>query len=132
MELNISPEMQNEMKGFRRNDIRALLMYRARNMDGIWATAPYLHNNSVPNMYQLLLPAAERDKRFYVGSLQYDPKVLGFVITKSADAFELRTNITGNSNAGHEFRDGQRGKGIIGPLLTDEERWAIIEYLKTR
>lgn len=25
-----------------------------------------------------------------------------------------------------------RGNGIIGPLLTDEERWAIIEYLKTR
>ncbi len=131
-ELHISPEMQNEMNGFRANMIRAPLAYRARNMDGIWATAPYLHNNSVPNLYQLLLPAAERDKRFYIGNLQYDPKVLGFDTAKSADAFELRTSITGNSNAGHEFRDGPRGKGIIGPLLTDEERWAIIEYLKTR
>jgi len=131
-ELHISPEMQNEMNGFRANMIRAPLAYRARNMDGIWATAPYFHNNSVPNLYQLLLPAAERDKRFYIGNLQYDPKVLGFDTAKSADAFELRTSITGNSNAGHEFRDGPRGKGIIGPLLTDEERWAIIEYLKTR
>jgi processive rubber oxygenase RoxA-like protein len=131
-ELHISPEMQNEMNGFRANVVRAPLAYRARNMDGIWATSPYLHNNSVPNMYQLLLPAAQRDKRFYVGNLQYDPKVLGFDTARSADAFELRTNITGNSNAGHEFRDGQRGKGIIGPLLTEEERWAIIEYLKTR
>ena len=112
-ELNISPEMQNQMKGFRRNDVRSLLMYRARNMDGIWATAPYLHNNSVPNLYQLLLPASQRAKSFYVGNLQYDPKVLGFVTTKSADAFELRTNIAGNSNAGHEFREGKRGKGII-------------------
>jgi len=78
------------------------------------------------------LPADQRDKRFYVGNLQYDPKVLGFVTAKADDAFELRTEITGNSNAGHEFRDGLRGKGIIGPLLTDDERWAIIEYLKTR
>jgi len=131
-ELHISPEMQNEMNGFRQNIIRAPLAYRARNMDGIWATAPYLHNNSVPSLYQLLLPADQRDKRFYVGNLQYDPKVLGFDTAKSADAFELRTEITGNSNAGHEFRDGLRGKGIIGPLLTDDERWAIIEYLKTR
>ena len=131
-ELNIPPEMQDEMRGFRKNEVHALLQYRARNMDGIWATAPYLHNNSVSNMYQLLLPAAERDQRFWVGNLQYDPKVLGFVSTKSADAFELRTSIKGNSNAGHEFRDGPRGKGIVGPLLTDEERWAIIEYLKTR
>lgn len=131
-EQNISPEMQNEMMGFRQNVVRAPLSYRARNMDGIWATAPYLHNNSVPNMYQLLLPAAERSKVFYVGNLQYDPKVLGFDSAKTADGFELRTNITGNSNAGHEFKDGMRGKGIIGPLLTDDERWAIIEYLKTR
>lgn len=83
-------------------------------------------------MFSASLPAAQRDKRFYVGNLQYDPKVLGFDTARSLDAFELRTNITGNSNAGHEFRDGPRGKGIIGPLLTDEERWAIIEYLKTR
>jgi hypothetical protein len=131
-ELHISPEMQNEMKGFRQNVVRAPLAYRARNMDGIWATAPYLHNNSVPNLYQLLLPAAQRDKTFYVGNLQYDPKVLGFDTARSPEAFHLRTNITGNSNAGHEFRDGQRGKGIIGRLLTDEERWAIVEYLKTR
>ena len=131
-EQNISPEMQNEMKGFRQNVIRAPLAYRARNMDGIWATAPYLHNNSVPNLYQLLLPAAQRAKSFYVGNLQYDPKVLGFDTAKSADGFELLTNITGNSNAGHEFRDAPRGKGVIGPLLTEDERWAIIEYLKTR
>ncbi len=131
-EQNISPEMQNEMMGFRQNVVRAPLSYRARNMDGIWATAPYLHNNSVPNLYQLLLPAAQRSKSFYVGNLQYDPKVLGFVTAQSPDGFELRTNITGNSNAGHEFKDGLRGKGIVGPLLTDDERWAIIEYLKTR
>jgi cytochrome c2 len=131
-ELHIPPEMQDEMNGFRANEMRAPLEYRARNMDGIWATAPYLHNNSVPNLYQLLLPAANRDKRFYVGNLEYDPRTVGFQTGKFPEGFELLTNITGNSNAGHEFRDGPRRKGVIGPLLNDEERWAIIEYLKTR
>lgn len=131
-ELNIPPDKQNEMNGFRANEIRAPLMYRARNMDGIWATAPYLHNNSVPNLYQLLLPAAQRDTIFYVGNLEYDPRTLGFKTNKFTGGFEFRTGVTGNSNAGHEFRDGPRGKGVIGPLLTDEERWAILEFLKTK
>jgi len=131
-ELGIGPEGQNEMNGRRTNLVRGLLAYRARNMDGIWATAPYLHNNSVPTLYQLLLPATQRDRKFYVGSLQYDPRVLGFDTGKSDGAFEVLTNVTGNSNAGHEFRDAPLGKGVVGPLLTDEERWAIVEYLKTR
>ncbi|MFN2512155.1 MAG: di-heme-cytochrome C peroxidase [Pyrinomonadaceae bacterium] len=131
-ELNIPSEMQNEMNGWRENKIRAPLAYRARNMDGIWATAPYLHNNSVPNLYQLLLPAAERDAMFYVGSSEYDPKAVGFQTGFFEGGFKFRTNITGNSNAGHEFRDGPRVKGVIGPLLTEAERWAIVEYLKTR
>jgi hypothetical protein len=131
-ELNISPEKRNEMDGFRPNLIRAPLGYRARNMDGIWATAPYLHNNSVPNLYQLLLPADKRDAQFFVGNLEYDPKAVGFQTGASPGGFQFRAGISGNSNAGHEFRDGARGRGVIGPLLADDERWAIIEYLKTR
>src|SRR5262249_17411833 len=34
--------------------------YKARPLDGIWATAPYLHNGSVPNLTELLKPAAQR------------------------------------------------------------------------
>ena len=131
-ELNIPPEMQDEMNGWRENKIRAPLAYRARNMDGIWATAPYLHNNSVPSLYQLLLPAAERAREFSVGSLEYDPRVVGFQTANFEGGFRFRTNITGNSNAGHEFRDGPRVKGVIGPLLSEPERWAIVECLKTR
>jgi hypothetical protein len=37
----------------------------------------------------------------------------------------------GNSNKGHEFRNAERGKGVIGPALSEEERWALIEYLKS-
>lgn len=131
-ELNIPPAQQDEMNGFRPNRIRAPRAYRARNMDGIWATAPYLHNNSVSSLYQLLLPAAQRETRFFVGNLEFDPRVVGFRTEQFVGGFELRTNITGNSNAGHEFRDGPRQNGVIGPLLADEERWAIVEFLKTK
>jgi hypothetical protein len=31
--------------------------YESRVLNGIWATAPYLHNGSVPNLWELLKPA---------------------------------------------------------------------------
>ena len=40
--------------------------YRARPLGGVWAQAPYLHNGSVPTLYQLLSPQAEREVRFLV------------------------------------------------------------------
>jgi hypothetical protein len=42
------------------------------------------------------------------------------------------TSKPGNSNAGHEFREAPpKTKGVIGPLLTHDERMMIIEYLKS-
>lgn len=52
--------------------------YPARSLGGMWATAPYLHNGSVANLEELLRPAAERSKIFFVGSRVYDPETLGF------------------------------------------------------
>ncbi|MBV9642805.1 MAG: hypothetical protein JO334_04460 [Verrucomicrobia bacterium] len=43
----------------------------------------------------------------------------------------MDTTLEGNSNEGHSFEDGPPGKGVIGPLLTDEQRWALVEYLKS-
>ncbi len=69
---------------------------------------------------------------FYVGHSEYDPKQVGFVSEKIDDTdFKFVTTIPGNSNAGHEFRDGPRTNGVIGPELSDQERWGLIEYLKT-
>ena len=51
--------------------------YKARPLNGIWATAPYLHNGSVRTLRQLLLPAADRQTVFQVGSREYDPKDAG-------------------------------------------------------
>ncbi|WP_349510094.1 hypothetical protein [Bradyrhizobium sp. NAS96.2] len=47
--------------------------YRARPLDGVWATAPYLHNGSVPTLKDMLLPQGRRPGSFCVGSREYDP-----------------------------------------------------------
>jgi hypothetical protein len=126
----ISPALRDKMNGFRPDGIRATLQYKARPLDGIWATPPYLHNGSVPNLYALLSPVAERPTIFYLGNREYDPVDVGYRTEKFPGGFRLDTSIRGNSNSGHEFNNGS-GKGIIGPLLTPDERRALIEYLKT-
>jgi hypothetical protein len=124
------PALRDKMNGFRPDGIRATLQYKARPLNGIWATPPYLHNGSVPNLYALLSPVAERPSVFYLGNREYDPVYVGYRTEKFSGGFRLDTSIRGNSNSGHEFNSGA-GKGIIGPLLTPDERRALIEYLKT-
>ncbi|MEK1907915.1 MAG: di-heme-cytochrome C peroxidase [Pseudomonas sp.] len=104
--------------------------YKARPLHGIWATPPFLHNGSVPNLFQLLSPVGQRATQFWVGNFEYDPKRAGFVTDKFDGGFLYKTSVTGNSNRGHEFRDGCRINGVIGRALAPEERWALIEYLK--
>jgi len=129
-ELHLTPEQRIEWDGYRADGVRADLVYRARLLEGIWATPPFLHNGSVPNLYEMLVPADKRDKTFYVGSREFDPKYVGYNTAKFEGGFEFRTDVNGNSNAGHEFKNAPLGKGVIGPELTDDERWQIIEYLK--
>jgi mono/diheme cytochrome c family protein len=103
-------------------------VYKAAPRDGVWATPPFLHNGSVPNLYEMLIPADERTKEFYVGR-EFDPVKVGLDTTSGV--FLLDTSLSGNSNKGHSFEDGPRGDGIIGPLLTEDERWQLVEYLKS-
>jgi hypothetical protein len=104
--------------------------YKAAPRDGVWATGPFLHNGSVPNLYEMLLPASERSKTFHI-TREFDPVKVGVDTRATADSFLFDTSRPGNSNAGHSFEDAPKGKGVIGRLLTDDERWAIIEYLKS-
>jgi len=103
--------------------------YKARPLNGVWATAPYGHAGAVPNLYQWLLPENERVKSFYVGHREFDPKHVGISTEQVEGAFHFRTEaddgapIPGNSNKGHT------GPGHTD--FTDEERWQIIEYIKT-
>jgi hypothetical protein len=99
--------------------------YESRVLSGIWATAPYLHNGSVPNLWELLKPPKQRMSSFMVGSRVFDPKNVGFATDKSplknANFVTDPNNTNGNGNGGHEY----------GTSLTEDERWAIVEYLKT-
>lgn len=104
--------------------------YKARPLHGIWATPPFLHNGSVPTLFQVLSPVSERQTQFWVGNFEYNPKQIGFNSDKFPGGFLFDTSTTGNSNRGHEFRDGCRQDGVIGRALQPEERWALIEYLK--
>jgi hypothetical protein len=49
------------------------IQYESRVLEGIWATAPYLHNGSVPTLADLLMPAGDRPKDFRLGN-RYDPR----------------------------------------------------------
>jgi hypothetical protein len=118
------------MNGNRPNGIRADLGYKARPLNGIWATAPFLHNGSVRTLWELLSPLAER-RAFSSGTREFDPVRVGYV---DSGSFRLDTTRRGNLNTGHLFdvaTAGNRGQGIIGPQFSPDQRRAIIEYLKT-
>lgn len=104
-----------------------ILGYKARPLTGIWATAPYLHNGSVPTLYDLLRPPAERPRSFYLGTDRFDARNVGFETERAADnSFEFRSHdaqgriIWGNFNGGHSFGD-----------YGEAERRALVEYMKT-
>jgi len=130
-EANIPTAERPDMDGFGLPiGVRELRAYKARPLAGVWATAPFLHNGSVPSIYQLLSPQDERATTFYKGTFEYDPRHLGYRTEAFANGFMFDTRITGNHNSGHEFRAGKRGNGVIGRWLQPEERWALLEYLK--
>jgi len=112
--------------------VRDYIIYKARPLNGAWTLGTYLHNGSVPNIYLLLSPQTDRPATFYVGSKRFDPVNVGFETTKMKGATLFDTSLPGNANIGHEFRDAPpKTRGVIGPLLTHEQRMMIIEYLKS-
>lgn len=131
-ELKLTDAEKVVLNGYREFPLPAApdLVYKAAPRDGVWATAPFMHNGSVPNLYEMLVPASERTKKFYVGR-EFDPVKVGVDTSGKSGGFLLDTALVGNSNKGHSFENGPRGNGVIGPLLTDEQRWALVEYLKS-
>ena len=110
------------------------LGYIAPPLDGVWATAPYLHNGSVPSI-EVLLNSSQRPRywrRNSLDSTDYDQQSLGWAYTElsygkegAADREERKhiydTTLLGYSNQGHTFGDS----------FTAVERRAVLEYLKT-
>jgi len=131
-QLKLTEAEAADLHGFRELPLPPppLGVYKSAPRDGVWATPPFLHNGSVPNLYEMLLPAKERTKKFYVGR-EFDPIKVGLDTSGKSGTFLFDTALRGNSNAGHSFEDAPRGNGVIGPLFTDEQRWALVEYLKS-
>ena len=102
--------------------------YANTPLDGIWLRAPYLHNGSVPNLRELLEPAASRSKVFYRGNDVFDPQNVGFICNVAEQDgrkfFVFDTAKKGNGNAGHEGTP-------YGTSLPPDEKRALLEYLKT-
>ena len=86
---------------------------------------PFLHNASVPNLYEMLIPASQRSKTFKLGR-DFDPVKVGIDTSGASGSQVFDTTLAGNANVGHSFENGKRGNGVIGPLLTDGSagRWS--------
>ena len=110
--------------------------YQAPPLDGLWATAPYLHNGSVPTLHAVL-NSSERPKVFRrpesTGFDHYDKVNVGWVVEPLATVPDVKglgahrgkfiydTARYGLGNGGHTF----------GDKLTEDDRMALIEYLKS-
>jgi len=105
--------------------------YVAPPLDGVWATAPYLHNGSVPTLWHLLHPGS-RPAVWKRSSEGYDDRRVGLEVEelpampagKLLPAERRRhfdTTKPGKSASGHDYPD----------LLSEDEKTAVLEYLKT-
>jgi mono/diheme cytochrome c family protein len=139
-ERGLGAEQRACLDGFGGLDLPEIkAVYKARPLAGVWATGPFLHNGSVPTLYQMLSPHDERAARFFVSPGSFDPVAVGLDAKAAGEGFWLDTQRPGNANVGHEFRAGYvPGRteaddpqyGVIGPEWSPDERWAIVEYLK--
>ena len=102
-----------------KNNPATLAAYKARPLNGIWATAPYLHNGSVPSLYELFMPSCSdaeiasgktcRPNRFTVGTRELDAVNVGVLQRDPAQypgLFVFDTTLPSNSNKGHEYAAG--------------------------
>ncbi|MCU0714832.1 MAG: c-type cytochrome [Pirellula sp.] len=104
--------------------------YVAPPLDGIWASAPYLHNGSVPTLWHLLNPE-ERPIVWRRTSLAPDTQRVGFQVDvldkvpNRLNSYDKKlyfdTRATGKSSSGHDYP----------ARLNNEEKQDLLEYLKT-
>ena len=118
--------------------------YISRPLEGIWASPPYFHNGSVPNLYETLLPEDERSQTFWVGTRQFDPKKVGFVTHQTKIGSEFRVldsagqPIPGNHNGGHSGHGAKPNEGFTQTFengvwrdFTEADRYDLVEYMKS-
>ena len=99
--------------------------YVAPPLDGIWATAPYFHNGSVPTLDDVL-NSGQRPKYWSrtFDDADYDKAKVGWnytVQTTKVDVKTYDTSLKGYGNGGHTY----------GDVLSVGDKKALVEYLKT-
>ncbi len=105
--------------------------YVAPPLDGIWASAPYLHNGAVPTLWHLF-HADQRPTVWQRSEDGYDQEKIGLEVTTMTELPRAATTgrdkrryfdtrLFGKSSEGHTFPEA----------LDEPEKQAVIEYLKT-
>jgi len=101
--------------------------YVALPLTGVWATAPYLHNGSVPTLRALM--TGDRPAKFYRGNIAYDKRDVGFVSDVStAQTTEYDTSLSGFANTGHT---GTKFLGDVDWKAETQKLDDLLEYMKT-
>ena len=130
----LPPEVQAKLNGFRFRPPKgpgqkpeiyrpdSLTALKASPLMGVWATGPYLHNGSVPSVYDMLSRPEDRPKVFFVGSRDLDLVKLGFKSGGAPGRYRFDTNLPGNGNGGHIYPADK--------AFDEDEKAAVIEYLK--
>ena len=118
-------------------DIVAAEGYSAPPLEGVWATAPFLHNGSVPDI-ALMLNSRKRPTFWRYPANRsstaafYDQQTLGWIYEtlpqgkSDSNSYDENAAIYdtlqfGYGNGGHRF----------GDHLSETDRHAVLEYLKT-
>jgi len=107
--------------------------YIAPPLDGIWATAPFLHNGSVPTL-AALLDSTTRPKQWSrtFDSKDYDPVAVGWKWTDPGHAQAAETDAMARARIYDTTAPGATNTGhTFGDALSSDDRSAVIEYLKT-
>jgi mono/diheme cytochrome c family protein len=116
---NYQPEYAWGFKAFQKTN-----GYVSVPLDGLWLRAPYLHNGSVPTLFDLFETQDKRPTLFWRGYDVYDQEKVGFISSGDEAAkygSRFDTSLPGNSNQGH----------LWGTELAADEKKALIEFLKT-
>ena len=105
--------------------------YVAPPLDGVWASAPYLHNGAVPTLWHLLHP----DERPVVWRRTVDGYDTDRVGLEVSELPEVPSDVTSASQRRRYFDTRQFGKSSAGhdypAALSEPEKRAVLEYLKT-
>lgn len=95
--------------------------YIAPLLEGLWASAPYMHNGSVPTLWHFMRPE-KRPTSFEVGSQDLDLSMVGIKAQISAKSNRYDTSLQGRNKEGHEAE-------FSG--LSEKDKDDLLEYLKT-